>query len=415
MTAIRGHMHDKTGQGMTVSWRGRALRGLAVVTALAVLPVIAITAPAAPAYAASYPSWQDVQSAVANVNAAQNLANQVAAQIAALTAEVARTQQVSQEKGEAYGKAQDAYDEQVLKTQKLQDQANAAKSEADKAKGVADRLIAELAKPGGGNLTTSLIAKPGKASDLLKKWGTMSKLTESSKSIFDRASQLQGTAQALTDQAGEAQKELDTRKQAAEAAFKEAQDAAVAAGAALDAENAHKTQLEAQLVVLKEQRAATEADYQKGLAAQYGAGAAGEVGPNGYARPAAGPITSSYGKRYHPIYHVWKLHSGTDIGAGCGAPIYATHAGTVTYSGWFSDLGNYITIDHGDGTSSGYGHIVNGGLLVRVGQQVAPGQQIARVGSTGGSTGCHLHFMIRINGNLTDPVPFMRSQGSPIG
>ncbi|TPW71620.1 M23 family metallopeptidase [Schumannella sp. 10F1B-5-1] len=409
-------MHDTTGRGKAVTWRGRALRALAVATALAVLPVAGVVgSPAQPAYAAEYPSWQDVQNAVANVNNAQALANQVQAQINALSAEVTRTQQVAQQAGEAYAKAQEEYDNQVVETQKLQGQADAAKAEADKAKGVADRLIAELAKPGGGNLTTNLIARPGKASDLLKKWGTMSKLTESSKSIFDRASQLQGTAQSLTDQANTAQKELDRRKVVAQDAFTAAQTAAAAAETALDAETEHKAQLEAQLVVLKERRAATQADYQKGLAAQWGAGAAGEVSPSGWARPAAGPITSSYGQRYHPIYHYWRLHTGTDIGAGCGAPIYATHGGTVTYSGWNGDLGNFIQIDHGDGTSSGYGHIVNGGLLVRIGQQVGPGQQIAKVGTTGGSTGCHLHFMIRINGNLTDPVPFMRTKGISLG
>ena len=74
-----------------------------------------------------------------------------------------------------------------------------------------------------------------------------------------------------------------------------------------------------------------------------------------------------------------------------------------------------IQISHGDGTSSGYGHILSGGLLVGYGTEVDAGQQIARVGSTGGSTGCHLHFIIRINGQLTDPVPFMAARGIRLG
>ena len=120
--------------------------------------------------------------------------------------------------------------------------------------------------------------------------------------------------------------------------------------------------------------------------------------------------------RYHPIYHYWRLHNGTDIaGQGCGAPIDAAHGGVVTYAGWNGTLGNYIQVSHGDGTSSGYGHIVSGGILVRHSQSVSAGQQIARVGSTGASTGCHLHFMIRINGSLANPVPFMAARGIRLG
>jgi murein DD-endopeptidase MepM/ murein hydrolase activator NlpD len=120
--------------------------------------------------------------------------------------------------------------------------------------------------------------------------------------------------------------------------------------------------------------------------------------------------------RYHPIYHTWRLHNGTDIaGQGCGAPIRAAHSGTVTYAGWNGTLGNYVQIEHGDGTSSGYGHIVSGGILVRYGQWVNAGQQIARVGSTGASTGCHVHFIIRVHGQLTNPVPFMRNRGVLLG
>ena len=74
-----------------------------------------------------------------------------------------------------------------------------------------------------------------------------------------------------------------------------------------------------------------------------------------------------------------------------------------------------MQIDHGDGTGSGYAHIQAGGIGVRIGQEVGPGQQIAKVGSTGQSTGCHLHFIIRKNGQVTDPVKFMRDQGAALG
>lgn len=102
---------------------------------------------------------------------------------------------------------------------------------------------------------------------------------------------------------------------------------------------------------------------------------------------------------------------GTDIGAGCNAGIYAAHSGIVVYAGWNGGYGNFIQIDHGNGISSAYGHIVNGGINVRVGQSVGPGMLIAKVGTTGSSNGCHLHFEIRVNGSAQNPVYFLRNQG----
>jgi murein DD-endopeptidase MepM/ murein hydrolase activator NlpD len=83
------------------------------------------------------------------------------------------------------------------------------------------------------------------------------------------------------------------------------------------------------------------------------------------------------------------------------------------YAGPYGGYGNYIRIDNSDGTGygTGYGHIVNGGILVKAGEQVGVGQNIAKVGSTGWSTGCHLHFEVYSGGTTTDPVPFMRKQG----
>jgi murein DD-endopeptidase MepM/ murein hydrolase activator NlpD len=146
-----------------------------------------------------------------------------------------------------------------------------------------------------------------------------------------------------------------------------------------------------------------------------GGAGAGIVGQSGWAKPAYGGITSGYGNRLNPYSHVWRLHAGTDIGAGCGSPIYAGHAGTVVYSGWNGSYGNFIQIANGDNISTAYGHIVNGGLLVGRGATVSSGQLIAYVGTTGGSTGCHLHYEVRINNVATDAVPFMRNQGVTLG
>ncbi|MFF2773185.1 M23 family metallopeptidase, partial [Streptomyces bacillaris] len=108
-------------------------------------------------------------------------------------------------------------------------------------------------------------------------------------------------------------------------------------------------------------------------------------------------------------------HMGIDIGASCNAPIYAAYRGTVVYAGPDGTHGNYVLIDNGGGIQTGYAHIRNGGILVGIGQGVGAGQPIARVGSTGASTGCHLHYEVIVNGQKIDGIPFMRARQAPLG
>ncbi len=141
------------------------------------------------------------------------------------------------------------------------------------------------------------------------------------------------------------------------------------------------------------------------------------TGPStdGWTKPAVGPVTSNYGMRRHPITGAYKLHSGTDIGAPCEGAIYAAADGVVVKAGAASGYGNLITIDHGGALTSRYAHMYANGVLVRVGDAVTAGQQIARVGSTGYSTGCHLHYEVRIGEQFTDPAPFMAERDAPLG
>lgn len=142
----------------------------------------------------------------------------------------------------------------------------------------------------------------------------------------------------------------------------------------------------------------------------------GEVSASGWAVPGAGPITSPFGMRFHPVDKVWRLHSGTDLNAGgCDGPIWAAQDGRVSFTGFDSAGNGTITIDHGGGVQTSYLHEYASGILVREGDQVTAGQQIGRVGSSGKSTGCHLHFMVIINGSPTDPVPFMAEVGIQLG
>ncbi len=115
--------------------------------------------------------------------------------------------------------------------------------------------------------------------------------------------------------------------------------------------------------------------------------------------PASGPVTSPFGFRWG------RMHEGIDIGASYGSAIHAAASGTVIYCGWESGYGNLVVIDHGGNLATAYGH--QSSIAVTCGQQVSQGQVIGYVGSTGHSTGPHLHFEVRINGAPVDPLGYL--------
>lgn len=117
-------------------------------------------------------------------------------------------------------------------------------------------------------------------------------------------------------------------------------------------------------------------------------------------------ISSPFGYRIHPVYGTKKYHSGLDLAAPGGSPILAAANGTVKFSGWNGGYGYCVIIDHGSGIQTLYGH--SSKLLVSVGQSVSRGQTIALVGTTGTSTGNHLHFEVLNNGSPTDPMPYLK-------
>lgn len=118
--------------------------------------------------------------------------------------------------------------------------------------------------------------------------------------------------------------------------------------------------------------------------------------------PVAGHITSTYGPRRHPILGFVRMHAGIDYGAPYGSPIHAVRDGVVTFSGRHGGHGNYVRLDHGGGIGTGYGHMSR--IAVRVGMHVQTGQIIGYVGSTGLSTGPHLHFEVYQNGHTVNPA-----------
>lgn len=131
----------------------------------------------------------------------------------------------------------------------------------------------------------------------------------------------------------------------------------------------------------------------------------GDPSQETFLRPGYGVVTDDYGPRINPVTGVAGFHTGVDLGDPYGASVSASKTGEVIYSGWISGYGNTIIIDHGNGVQTLYGH--NSELLVSVGQQVSRGDTIALVGSTGMSTGPHIHWEIRINGQHVNPLDYL--------
>jgi murein DD-endopeptidase MepM/ murein hydrolase activator NlpD len=123
---------------------------------------------------------------------------------------------------------------------------------------------------------------------------------------------------------------------------------------------------------------------------------------SGIALPAAGPITSYFGNRYHPILHFTRFHAGLDIGASWGSPIVAAADGQVAAAGWAGGYGREVEIAHGGGVTSRYGHMSE--IVAQPGSFVRRGQLIGYVGSSGLSTGPHLHFEMRQGGTPVNPL-----------
>ena len=138
-----------------------------------------------------------------------------------------------------------------------------------------------------------------------------------------------------------------------------------------------------------------------------GGGGGGGGGGNGLSYPVSAPVTSGFGMRYHPVLHYWRLHAGTDFGAACGTPVRAAASGVVVRAGWAGGYGNQIVVDHGymrgKDVASSYNHLSR--IVAR--GRVSRGEVIGYSGTTGLSTGCHLHFEVYENGTHVDPMRWL--------
>lgn len=387
---------------------------------------IAVLGVSSPAWAADFPSWQDVENAKKNEASKQTEIARIEGLIAAQQARVAETQAIAEQRGQEYRAAQDAFDAADLAARALQDQADASSAAADAAMARAGLLAAQLYRSGGSaELSAGLFLEGGGgANSLLAKLGQASKLAEINDGVYAGAVAAGNVARSLTDQAEVARDEREKLRIEAEALMAEAVAANDEAQALLAEQESQNLVLEQQLAALRDATATTIAEYERGTAAKAAAAArrgpsgprdGGQLSSQGWAVPVTGWISSSFGFRPGQPAGASLNHRGTDLAAPCGTPIYAATAGTVRYAGVSGTYGNWILIDNGDGVSTGYAHILDGGIFVNVGDQVTAGQNIAAVGTSGASTGCHLHFELRIDGSATDAEPFMAARGATLG
>jgi len=375
------------------------------------LAVGILVVPTAAAHADDYPTWEDVERARADEAAQAALVDEIKAHLVFLESEVQRTQEDLQAKGLAHMQAEARYNAKKDEVAALKAQAEDAAARAAESELRAQQWAATVVRIGGADPTLELFSESESAPDILSAIGISTRISSQANALYEQASQQRNTAQSLTDQAAVMEQELGRLEQEAQLALEAAQAASEAASRALLEQQEHKAQMEQQLLVLAENRAATEADYQVGeqkrLEEKMKEINWPEVSNSGWVRPAGGWISSYYGWR--PDTN--SFHEGLDFAAGCWSNIRAASSGTVSFTGWSGGYGYLTVIDHGGGLATYYAHQPDGGIAVYPGQWVEVGDLIGYVGNTGNSYGCHLHFEVRGSGVATDPLAFLAANG----
>jgi murein DD-endopeptidase MepM/ murein hydrolase activator NlpD len=236
------------------------------------------------------------------------------------------------------------------------------------------------------------------------------RLTKEAKAAVKKAAQARDLAQKQQDTVSQQRQSLDAVKKTIEAAELQSQQQAAEQATLLAEVGQDAGKFEKEIAAQEAESNSIE----QLLAASGAVGSLPSVptGSGFFAFPIPGaPITQPFGPNFDPFTGAPGFHPGIDFGAALGTPIHAAGDGVVVYAGLESGYGNYTCINHGNGIATCYAH--QSLLLVKVGDQVKRGQVIGLVGSTGYSTGPHLHFEVRINGQVTNPLPWLVGSKQP--
>lgn len=220
--------------------------------------------------------------------------------------------------------------------------------------------------------------------------------------------ELKVEADALVVEAKEAKEEAATKKAAVDDALAELEDLKAELAAQRATAVAKQKDLEAKQEKVRDQ--IRDLVKKKLAEERKNNGSPAPLGRGYLDFPTANPyITSTYGMRYHPVLHYWRLHAGTDFRAYCGTPIYAAASGRVQWASSVYGFGNQVMMDHGiikgNSVFTSYNHLSR--FAVSTGQYVARGQLVGYSGTTGTSTACHLHFEVYLNGKTVDPMTIL--------
>ncbi|MBS3970581.1 MAG: peptidoglycan DD-metalloendopeptidase family protein [Clostridia bacterium] len=167
-----------------------------------------------------------------------------------------------------------------------------------------------------------------------------------------------------------------------------------------------KSVIERALAELEEDSYRLAAEIRRIQLSRSRSGLSAPTGKFAWPTPGYNRITSDYGMRMHPILRTQRMHTGIDISAPMGSPAVAGEVGEVIYTGWFGGYGWTVVVDHGGGVSSMYPHLSR--ITVKEGDIVARGQEVGKIGTSGLSTGPHMHFEVRENGDPVNPWPYLR-------
>ncbi len=277
--------------------------------------------------------------------------------------------------------------------------------------------IARQAYEGTGLERIAAVLNTGKAQELADNMYVAEKVNDSQNALLDELAKQKAIADAEQAKLAETRRRIASLQLQAEAAVAQAAEAHRAAEqtrvqlAALESKQqaaaaavaAQRGEEEERVAQLQAESSRIQAELAARSSGGGGGGSAPVSPPRGSGRlqvPVAGPVTSEFGPRVNPVLGTSELHTGMDIGAPCGAPVHASESGNVIRAGVMGGYGNAIWVDHGGGLVTTYNHMSG---YVRKSGSVNRGDLIGYVGTTGLSTGCHMHWEVRVNGAPVNP------------
>lgn len=393
----------------------------------------------APAAAADLPTWDDVQKAKKNEATAAAKAKEIEGLIAEGEKELERLRTSHADAVAEFRTAEQAFVTASEKARTLDKQAKKSKEEADAAAEQAAVIVAQMYRSGGVDRSVELfLESEGDTADaLLDRLASMSKATERNTAISETAEQAKNTAESLGEQAQAAADERERLRAEKEAAEQAAAQAVDGQREKVQAQEAQQEELKAQVEALKDKTTKTVDGYKERLRREAeerrraeeaaaaaaannnggGGNSGGGSGGGGGGTPGAG---SSGWLRPTFNYYISEGfrppgrpdHTGIDLATACWTPVVAPVSGTVAMAGWIDNMGgNMVYLNQDNGYQTRFAHLV-AWPPVGYGQRVNAGQVIGYVGSTGASSGCHLHYEVRPNQDngwyaFIDPSPFL--------